>query len=160
MKKKVLVLALLLTLFSVFSASAYTAAIGAEFALSGLGNGLPGSSVLISFRLPKFPAVFGIGGTINSNGGQSSLAILADWWLASGNLVGFLNYYVGPGVFADFASSGAYAGLRVPLGLNAFPIKPLELFVELAPSFTIITPNSINFGWSGFQSGFGFRFWF
>ena len=57
-------------------------------------------------------------------------------------------------------SSGAYAGLRVPLGLNAFPIKPLELFIEIAPSFTIIAPNSINFGWSGFQSGFGFRFWF
>ncbi len=159
MKSKVLILALALTLFTAFSASAYTAAIGAEFAFSGLGNGLP-SSALISFRLPKFPAVFGIGGTIAANGGQSSLAILADWWLAHGNLVSFVNYYVGPGVFADFASNGAYAGLRVPIGLNAFPIKPLEIFVEIAPSFEIITPGAVNFGWSGFQTGFGFRFWF
>jgi hypothetical protein len=158
MKKKALVLSLALTVFSVFSASAYTAAIGAEFALH-LGNGLP-SSALISFRLPKFPMVFGIGGTLSSDSGQSSFALMADWWLASGNLVGFVNYYIGPGVFMQFGSDGAYAGLRVPFGLNAFPIKPLELFVEIAPSFTIITPNSVNFGWSGFQAGFGFRFWF
>lgn len=160
MKSKVLILALALTLFTAFSAFAFKAAIGGEFAFSGLGSGLPGSSALISFRLPKFPAVFGIGGTIAANGGQSELALLADWWLASGHLVGFVNYYVGPGVFANFASSGAYAGLRIPVGLNAFPIKPLELFVEIAPSFGIIMPDAVNFGWSGFQTGFGFRFWF
>jgi hypothetical protein len=158
MKKKALVLSLLLTLFTVFSASAYKAAIGAEFAVSGLGNGLPGSSMFISFRLPKFPVVFGLGGGISSE--NSSIALMADWWLAQGNLVSFVNYYVGPGLFADFASEGAYAGIRIPVGLNAFPIKPLELFLEISPAFTIISPGAVNFGWSGFQTGFGFRFWF
>jgi hypothetical protein len=158
MSRKVLVLALALSLIAVIGASALTAAIGAEFGFNGLGNGLPGSSALISFRLPKVPVVFGLGGTLS--GGPSSLAILADWWLAKGPLFSFLNYYVGPGLFADLGSDGAYAGIRVPVGVNAFPLKPLEVFLELAPSFTIITPDAIDFGWSGFQTGFGFRFWF
>ena len=157
MNRKALVLALSLSIAAAASASAATAAVGAEFGLNGIGNGL-GSSAYISFRLPKYPVVFGVGGTLS--GEASSLALLADWWLASGKLVSFLDYYVGPGVFADFGSYGAYAGLRIPVGVNAFPIKPLELFLEFAPSFTIVTPSAVDFGWSGFQSGFGFRFWF
>ena len=158
MSKKTLFLILLLTLFSALGATAYTAAIGGEFALQ-LGNGLP-SSALITFRLPKFPAVLGIGGTITSDGGPSSLAVMSDWWLAQGKLVGYVNYYVGPGLFAQVASGGINAGFRVPIGLDVYPIKPLELFVEVAPSFTILTSKALNFGWSGFQTGFGFRFWF
>jgi hypothetical protein len=158
MKFKVLAFVLALTLGTVVGVSAYTAAVGVEFD-SSLGTGFP-NAALISFRLPKFPAVFGIGGTISASGGSSELAMLADWWLAKGNLVSFVNYYVGPGVFAQFASDGVNAGFRVPIGLNAFPAKPLELFIELAPSFSIITPTAITFGWSGFQGGLGFRFWF
>ena len=44
-----------------------------------------------------------------SSGGQSSLALMADWWLAQGKLVRFVDYYLGS------------------------PIKPLELFLEIAP---------------------------
>jgi hypothetical protein len=157
MKKKVLVLALALTIFTIFSASAFTAAIGGEFSLN-LGSGLPGSA-LLSFRLPKFPAVFGLGLQIPSGGGQSSLAILADWWLAQGNLVSFINYYVGPGVFLGIADS-ATLGIRVPVGLNAFPIKPLELFLEFAPAITLVAPSGVSIPQWGLQAGFGFRFWF
>lgn len=157
MKSKVLILALALTLFTAFSASAYTAAIGGEFSLK-LADGLP-NTALLSFRLPKFPAVFGLGLSIPSGGGQSSFTLLADWWLATGNLVGFVNYYVGPGVFLN-VSDGALLGVRVPVGLNAFPIKPLELFVELAPAISLIAPSGISIPQWGLQAGFGFRFWF
>jgi hypothetical protein len=157
MKSKVLILALALTLFTAFSASAYTAAIGGEFALK-IGDGLP-SSALLSFRLPKFPAVFGLGLAIPTGSGQASLTILADWWLAQGNLVSFLNYYVGPGVFINISNS-ALLGIRVPVGINAFPIKPLELFVELAPAITILAPSGVSIPQWGLQAGFGFRFWF
>ena len=131
MRNKVLALALALTLLCAFGASAYTAAIGGEFAFSGLGSGLPGSAAFVSFRLPKVPAVFGLGGTISSSGGQSSLAILADWWLAQGKLVRFVDYYVGPGLFADFAFPPVSTRVFIPVGLDAFPIKPLEIFLEL-----------------------------
>jgi hypothetical protein len=158
MKKKALVLALALTVFAGFSASAYTAAIGGEFALH-LGTGLP-NSALLSFRLPKFPAVFGLGLSIpNGGGGQSSVTILADWWLVQGNLVSFINYYVGPGIFVSIADS-ATMGIRVPIGLNAFPIRPLELFIEFAPAVALVAPSGVQIPNWQLQAGFGFRFWF
>jgi hypothetical protein len=158
MKKKVLVLALLLTLFTVFSASAYTAAIGGEFALK-IGDGLP-NSALLSFRLPKFPAVFGLGVTMSKGGDQSTFVLLADWWLAQGNLVSFVNYYVGPGAFVAISSDASMLGIRIPVGLNAFPIKPLEIFIEFAPAITLLAPSGISIPQFGLQAGFGFRFWF
>ena len=158
MKKKLLVLALFLTLFSVFTASAYTAAIGGEFSMPLLG-GLP-NSALLSFRLPKFPAVFGLGLYIPTNGGSAAFALLADWWLVQGPLVGFINYYVGPGLFFGAFANDFSLGLRVPIGLSAFPIKPLELFIEFAPAVAFLAPNGISIPNFNLQAGFGFRFWF
>ena len=155
---KVLVLGLLLSGLVAFNASAYTAAIGGEFALK-VGDGLP-NSALLSFRLPKFAPVFGLGVTIPGNGGQSSFVLLADWWLATGNLVGFVNYYIGPGIFLSVAKNATF-GIRVPVGLSAFPIKPLELFIELAPAVYLLdSTGSITIPDFGIQAGFGFRFWF
>ena len=157
-KIRILVLALALSAFTVFSASAYTAAIGGEFALK-IGDGLP-NSALLSFRLPNAAPVFGLGVTIPGNGGQASFVILADWWLVTGPLVGFMNYYIGPGVFLSVSNSAQF-GIRIPVGLNAFPIKPLELFIELAPALYLIdSSGSIVIPNFGLQSGFGFRFWF
>jgi hypothetical protein len=159
MRKKVLFLALTLSLFTLFSASAYKAAIGGEFALK-VGDSLP-QSALLSFRLPKFPAVFGLGMSVTKgDGDKSSLVILADWWLAQGHLVSFVNYYIGPGVFIGIAQNSTAAGIRVPVGINCYPLKPLELFVELAPAVAILVPEGVSFPDWGLQAGFGFRFWF
>jgi hypothetical protein len=157
MKRKVLVLALALTVFTAFSASAYTAAIGGEFALK-IGDGLP-NSALLSFRLPKFPPVFGLGVSIPGNGAQSSFVLLADWWLAQGNLVSFVDYYIGPGVFIGISDS-ALVGIRVPVGIDAYPLKPLEVFIEFAPAVTLIAGENVQIPAWGLQAGFGFRFWF
>jgi hypothetical protein len=157
MKKKVLILALLLTLFAVFSASAYQAAIGGEFALR-LANGLP-SSALLSFRVPKLPPVFGVGVSIPEGGGDASFAVLADWWLAQGNLFSFINYYIGPGIYVAVAQDVS-AGIRVPIGLNAYPLKPLEVFIEFAPAVGLLAPSGVQIPQWGLQAGFGFRFWF
>ena len=156
MKGKVLVLVFGLTLFSALSVSAYTAAVGGEFSLK-LADGLP-NSALLSFRLPKFPAVFGLGLTL-PKGSDASMVLLADWWLAQGNLVSFVNYYVGPGAFLGI-SKNATLGVRVPVGLNAYPIKPLELFVEFAPAMSLIDTTGVSIPQWGLQAGFGFRFWF
>ncbi len=156
MKKKVLVLALIMTLVLVFSASAYQAAIGGEFALR-LANGLP-SSALLSFRIPKLPPVFGVGVSI-PEGGDASFALMADWWLAQGNLFSFINYYIGPGVYVVVAQEVA-GGIRIPIGLNAYPMKPLEIFIEFAPAIGLIAPSGVQIPQWGLQAGFGFRFWF
>jgi hypothetical protein len=158
MKRKMLFLALVLCLAGTFSVSAYSAAVGGEFAVNLGSSGLPGSSAFVSFRVPKYPCVFGVGGSVNNS--SFNFGAMADWWLAQGNLASFINYYVGPGVFADASSSSFSAGLRVPIGLNAFPLKPLELFIEAAPSFTVVSSSGLGLNWAGFQTGFGFRFWF
>lgn len=159
-KLRVLALAATIALVAAFSVSAaprYKAAIGGEFSL-GLGNGLP-NSALLSFRLPQFPAVFGLGLSIPSSG-PSSFALMADWWMYQDRLVEFLNFYVGPGVYLAAGGDSFYAGLRVPVGINAYPIKPLELFLEVAPAMTLIAPSGVSIPSFGLQSGFGFRFWF
>jgi hypothetical protein len=158
MRKQAILLALILGVFTAFDASAFTAAIGGEFGLP-VGGSLPDSSALLSFRVPKLPVVFGVGANIPKNGGNGSFSLLADWWLAQGNLVSFVNYYVGPGVFAGVGNNSEF-GVRVPIGLNAFPLKPLELFVEFAPAVTLIAPGGISVPDWSLQTGFGFRFWF
>jgi hypothetical protein len=158
MKRKSLIVALAFTLVGICGASAYTAAVGGEFALK-VGDGLP-SSALLSFRLPKFPAVFGLGLSIPKSGEDASFTLLADWWLVQGRLGGMFNYYVGPGVFAGIASGSAIIGGRVPVGVNLFPIKPLELFAEIAPAITLLAPSGVSIPQFGLQAGFGFRFWF
>lgn len=122
MKRKALLLALVLVVAG--QAFAYKAAIGGEFGLNVAG-GLP-NSALLSFRLPKFPPVIGLGVSIPENG-SASAALLLDWWLYQGNLVSFINYYVGPGLYLQVGDSVS-AGLRVPVGLNAFPIPPPRAF--------------------------------
>lgn len=154
MKRKALLLALVLVVAG--QAFAYKAAIGGEFGLNVAG-GLP-SSALLSFRLPKFPPVIGLGVSI-PDGGSASAALLLDWWLYQGNLVSFINYYVGPGLYLQVGDSVS-AGLRVPVGLNAFPIPPLELFVEFAPAVGFLAPSGVSIPDWGLQAGFGFRFWF
>ncbi len=156
MKRKVLVIALALALFASVDAFAYKAALGGEFGLDVAG-GLP-SSALLSFRLPRFPPVIGLGLSI-PEGGQASATLLFDWWLYQDNLVSFINYYVGPGVYLSIGDSVS-AGLRVPVGLNAFPIPPLELFIEFAPAIGLLVPKGISIPQWGLQAGFGFRFWF
>jgi hypothetical protein len=156
MKRKALVLALVLAVVAGSNAFAYKAAIGGEFGLN-VGAGLP-SSALLSFRLPQFPAVFGLGLTVGST--TASAALLADWWLWQGNLVSFINLYVGPGGYVSIGKDTFNLGLRIPVGFNAYPIKPLELFLELAPSMALIAPEGVKIPNFSIQAGFGFRFWF
>lgn len=156
MKNKAILLACFLLGFSFVHASAFTAAVGGEFGLP-IGDGLP--SAVLSFRVPSVPVTFGLGATIPKSG-NSSVAVLADWWLAQGNLVSFLDYYVGPGLFLTANSASQAVGLRVPIGLDAYPIKPLEIFLEFAPDVTLISNSGVSIPDWGLQSGFGFRFWF
>jgi hypothetical protein len=152
-----LILSLVLASVPMIGAYASNLAVGGEFALK-LGEGLPNSAFL-SLRLPRSPAVLGLGATIPTNGSSASFALLADWWLAHGQIAGPLDYYLGPGFFASI-SSGFALGLRVPVGLEIYPIKPLELFVEAAPAVTLLSGSGLSLSSWGIQAGFGFRFWF
>lgn len=150
MNKKVLVIAAVLLMAVAVSGFSASFGIGGAFSLDAMG-GLP-SSVMLSLKVPQFPVVWGLGW--NLAGDSFRLGLTADWWLYSTNLVSFINLYVGPGLYLALPDPFAI-GARIPIGFNAFPIDPLELFLEIAPTITFIP--TIDFG---LQAAFGFRFWF
>ena len=158
MKKATLILALSLIVSVV---PVFSFGIGAAFGVDGaLGvDGTVGPGALLSFRLDSYPAVFGLG--FSTGGGSFSLGATADWWLYNASLISILSLYVGPGVYLDlniYDGNVAFgAGVRVPVGLQAWIIEPLELFFEVAPTFGL---KNGDFPAFGVQGAVGFRFWF
>ncbi len=156
--KKGLVLAIFLSLAATaVYAAPYKAAVGGVFGANVLGS-MPHSAML-TFRLGKYPPVFALGINIPKEG-DASAALIMDWWLIQESLTGMLNFYVGPGLYTSIGNNLFVLGGRVPVGLNIFPIKPLELFLEIAPGITFIAPDGVQIPNFGMQAGFGFRFWF
>ena len=68
--------------------------------------------------------------------------------------------YIGPGLYAQIGSTMAF-GVRVPIGVQAFVLDPLVLFLEFAPALgTGLANGEINIPTFGIQGALGFRFWF
>jgi hypothetical protein len=154
----VLVLLLGLSASSAFAASSGFA-IGAEFTFT---NWFGGYGAMLTFHLPKFPLIFGLGGAFGQNYAQ--LVLTADWWFLNGHFVGILDYYIGLGLYSNlvFAEPASFAlGLRLPIGLQIWPVgKVLELFIELAPAWIPISSAGIYIASFDLQGGLGFRVWF
>lgn len=156
MKKIVTMAALALFMVSVQGTAL---GVGGAFNL-GIGSTVnPGGALTV--KLDKSPWVFGA----SASGTSTSLRVglTADYWMTSGNLVDFLQYYIGPGAYSGMqlgSNSALDIGLRVPFGINAFLLNnSLELFLEVAPTAGI-GMNPFQFPTWGVQSAFGFRFWF
>ena len=133
-------------------------AIGAEAASVNF-NGWGGRIV---FHIPKVPLYFGIGGVFDSNG--TFLDFTMDYWLLRNRLSGILNYYVGIGGYAGFATwggSSAFAlGARLPIGLQIWPVgSVLEIFLEIAPAWVPINTSGVNPLFFEIQPAIGFRIW-
>ena len=154
MKKIVLIVLVVLVLAAV-GASAQTWGVGVAGGLDFVDSV---GEVLISVKAPQTPILWGF--VLQTD--PFVFGMTADWWLFNENLFSFVNLYAGPGLF--FGVPNFEFGGRVPIGLNAYPIDFLELFVEIAPTWApIVTDNdgigidTTNFG---FQGAFGLRFWF
>lgn len=154
MKKIVLIVLVVLVLAAV-GASAQTWGVGVAAGIQPLG-GLPGQNVLLSLKAPQLPVLWGIG--LQLSEGDFGLGMTADWWLFNQNLFSFVNLYVGPGLYV--ALPNFELGGRVPIGLNAYPVEVLELFLEFAPTWAPITGAGIDTTNFGLQGAFGLRFWF
>lgn len=156
MRKKILVIALVLVALTAASATADTFGVGAAYGLNAIG-GLP-NSALLSVKVPQLPIVWGLGAQLG--GGSFNLAVTADWWLYQQNLVSFLGLYVGPGLYMSLPAPFEIGG-RVPVGINAYPLDFLEVFLELAPALVLFSSGAgITIPDFRLQGAFGFRFWF
>jgi hypothetical protein len=156
------------TLFvAVLAISVFAA--GQSFAASGVGvaigiqplGGLPGSNVMLSLKLDKMPMLMGIGFSVGSN--QFNFGVTADYWAVHEKAFSLgkvpFNYYLGPGGYVGYGGSLTLGG-RLPIGLNVYPLKNFEAFVELAPTLVVQFANPIKFPVFGLQSAFGVRVWF
>ncbi|MFP4364724.1 MAG: hypothetical protein ACLFR1_12760 [Spirochaetia bacterium] len=153
--KKILVLTVLLFLFVSFQSFALIG-IGGAFAIDPIGSAIPGAA--LSIQYPDLaPFLLGVGFSIGSDTFQ--IGLTGDYWFVKDALAGALSYYVGLGGYLQYAGAMDF-GLRVPVGIQIWPLNPLELFVEVAPSVGIVLSDPIVFPNWGIQGAFGFRFWF
>lgn len=152
MQKKIALL-LVIGLVAVMSTSAF--GIGAAYSLP-LGDGLPGSGVMLSGKFDGLPLI-GLGFALGSDTFQ--LGVTADWWLIQGPVVSILSGHVGVGAFLGI-NDGVDIGVRVPAGLSIYPANWLEIFIELAPTLSIGFADPIRFPQFGAQAAAGLRFWF
>jgi hypothetical protein len=155
MRRKSLVAAIALLVF-VAVPMTYATGVGAAFGLP-IGSGLPGSNVMLSLRVAQIPFLMGLGFSIGES--ATSFGLTGDWWVAKGNLFSFFNYYMGPGFYVGYANN-LFLGGRLPIGINVYPVKNLELFFEIAPTLAIGFGDVITFPVFGAQSAIGLRFWF
>jgi hypothetical protein len=97
------------------------------------------------------------------SGQMVELTATIDYWLlhSSG---GYVNFYLGLGLYGAMTTDARWfaAGLRLPLGLQIWPLnnEKLEMFLEVAPAW--VPFYGTDWRWATFQAqvALGFRIWF
>ena len=151
MKVEKIVLILALLLIITFSG------IGNLYASTGVGIIL-GEPTGLSLRFNNFP-IFGIAWSFNNY-----FHVHCDYWFKNSTLAGPFLWYIGAGGKVLFYSgndkkgdskNGIGLGIRVPFGLQIYPIKRLEIFAELVPGMILIPSTDVDL-----DAGIGIRFYF
>ncbi len=128
MKKSVWIV-LLLAILGLFAAPRRAEAVGIGF-IVGDPTGLS-----LSFK----PVIIGINFNFLSG---NYLQFHLDYWFINRGLGSGLKWYLGLGgklqVFSFGYGSGIGVGLRVPIGLQFFPARRVEIFLEYVPGIAII----------------------
>lgn len=128
--KKTLFLFILISL--TFTSPGYAnTAIGAQF-------GHPGD-IALALKFNNFP-VMAISWDL---GGGANIGLTIDRWLINDNLSDApLLWYLGAGIAGRIHTNNDKnaigLGLRLPVGLQFFPVDPLELYLEGAPGLAVL----------------------
>lgn len=163
MKKRFL--GALLALVVAGSTGAFAAGIGVQ---GGYNPGFSGGAgAALTFKLDSFDGVFAVDASFAGNQ-LYSVGLTCDYWLQNPRLAGMIHYYWGPGFGVAFRTYGDPAikiSGRVVGGLNVFPTKFLEIYLQAAwqPNLTICFEHGIgeNGGWwNCWPLNVGVRFWF
>lgn len=127
-----------------FSAKRLTG-VGIYGNLVGNGSGAFGTSLGLTLKFGNFPVL----GAEWLFGEVSHISVSCDYWAVNEHLAGALNYYVGVGGYLGLGIIGKSAAIdfggRVPLGLQIWALKNLELFGEIAPLVSFYPALGLSF---------------
>jgi hypothetical protein len=133
--------------------------IPAAFAETGVGIVL-GEPTGLTIRSGNFP-VIGLGWSLAS-GKSNRIDATVDMWLINDHFIEMLDWYLGVGAKIGIKTnqgndnSDVFAlGVRVPIGIQWWPAKDWELFLEVAPGIALLP--SFGFDYAG---GIGLRYYF
>ncbi len=119
---------------------------------------------MLTTHLPGIPLFIGVGANFyHQLSGGTELTATVDYWLAHTSS-GKINFYAGLGLCGTMATDRSWynAGLRLPLGLQSWPLgnEAMEALLEVAPAWTPLVDGETV--WDEFQAqvAFGIRFWF
>ena len=146
MGKKIIIISLLLLILLV-PASLF-AEIGAGIVL--------GEPTGLSFKSGNLAV--GLGWSFASKS-DNRIDASIDWWLINEDFVGPLNWYLGVGTKIGLKLNQDKdifnIGLRIPIGIQMWPVEKLELFLEIAPGILLIPGTDPDI-----SGGIGLRYYF
>jgi len=121
---------------------------------AGLQFGYPGD-VALTVKLDHFP----VAGLSWSFGSSTYLGTTIDYWLANNKISDTpLTWYYGGGISASINTGSGDKiglGLRAPIGLQFYPAKQIETYLELAPGLAVLPGIGFDIG-----AALGFRYHF
>jgi hypothetical protein len=158
--KRVLLIALVLIL--VIGGTSFAAGRPKTYGLTAIGAygswGWTGTSSVggigLSLKFGSFPVI----GLKYNLYGRGSIGASVDWYiLDSMGLVDALTYFIGIGAFGyyQFDPAQGNIGLRGNFGLQIWPVRLIEIYLDLIPTMTFIP--SIDVG-LGLEVGLRFHF--
>ena len=141
------------SLFAFVSASAFAKGPGGVTAFGVYGSFISsttgttsGSSLGLTAKFGSFP-VLGLQYLISSN---PRLGMSCDYYIIdSARIGGIFTYFVGAGLYGGFAFGDSTAfdfGLRVPVGIQAWLVKKIELYLAGVPMIPLVPQPGFNFG--------------
>lgn len=146
-----------LALLVVSAEPAWSFAVGVSAGTDALG-GVPGGDLMLSIHIPGLPVMWGLGAQIDQQ--QTSFVGTADLWLGNRGRRGSAGVYVAPGLYLALPHPTLF-GLRLPIGLDTYIRDSLELFLETAPTFILVSSGGATQPPSfRLQATAGVRFWF
>jgi len=108
----------------------------------GATNGSVSGGIGLSFKWASFPVV-GLQYDFNANRFGGSV----DYYVIDAEGLGSMfSYFLGAGLYAGVANSTFDFGLRIPVGLQFWPVHKLELFISPVLSIPLVPQPSVGIG--------------
>jgi len=124
------------------------------FAEQGIGIVL-GEPTGLSYKTGNL--AIGLGWSFAST--NNRIDATADWWLINDQLIERVDWYLGAGIKLGLNINNNNdifnIGLRVPIGVQWWPVDQLELFAEIAPGILLVPATDPDMG-----AGLGLRYHF